>query len=253
MATQRRAQQHDDAHNTTGEQRTRQPANGILVVNAINGAATPGIWHLPQGNLSAGVFDYALFQAASGSDATTGSCARHSWCHRRRRLPRGLYQVLGRRRRTCYTVSAPRRCPRPSIRSSGPEIATYQAGLMQPITRQMGMQILGTLHERHGRNTHGGEHWRRERRPCGFGLGTLFGKGSNNRYQAFARRAPVAWSGGFQGGVDVWRGSILPGHRDAAGVYVAFANSTLPWSLLRPTPPTGYAPGPHWHTGPNAY
>jgi hypothetical protein len=33
--------------------------------------------------------------------------------------------------------------------------------------------------------------------------------------------------GGFQGGVDVWRGAFLPGHRDAAGVYLAAANSNV--------------------------
>jgi hypothetical protein len=36
----------------------------------------------------------------------------------------------------------------------GPEIATY--GVVQPIARRMGLQILGTLHERIG----GGEHRR---------------------------------------------------------------------------------------------
>jgi hypothetical protein len=122
----------------------------------------------------------------------------------------------------------------------GPEIATY--GVVQPIALQMGLQILGTLHERIGdtltmANT-GGE---------GAGLARsdwarFFGQGIDNRYQAFADPRASGWTGGFQGGVDVWRGSILPGHRDAAGVYVAFANSNIAVDgLVTNAAATGYA------------
>ena len=56
-------------YNTTrpGEPTT---ANGILVVNAINGATTaPGAFALAPGELRAGVFDYRLFQGGiTGSD-----------------------------------------------------------------------------------------------------------------------------------------------------------------------------------------
>ena len=35
---------------------------------------------------------------------------------------------------------------------------------------------------------------------------------------------PVA---GFQSGIDLWRGEWLPGHRDAAGIYVGYANANV--------------------------
>jgi hypothetical protein len=89
----------------------------------------------------------------------------------------------------------------------------------------------------------------------GAGLGRsdwarFFGQGIDNRYQAFADPRASGWTGGFQGGVDVWRGSILPGHRDAAGVYLAFANSNIAvGGLVTNAAATGYAQGrtpAHW-------
>ena len=48
-------------------------------------------------------------------------------------------------------------------------------------------------------------------------------RSSASRSTTAIRRSPirgrVAGLGGFQGGLDLWRGSFLPGHRDAAGVY----------------------------------
>jgi outer membrane autotransporter protein len=32
---------------------------------------------------------------------------------------------------------------------------------------------------------------------------------------------------GFQSGIDLWRGEWLPGHRDAAGIYVGYANANV--------------------------
>ena len=32
---------------------------------------------------------------------------------------------------------------------------------------------------------------------------------------------------GFQSGIDLWRGEWLPGHRDAAGIYFAYANANV--------------------------
>ena len=56
-------------HNTTGPGEPTT-ANGILVVNATNGATTaPGAFALAPGELRAGLFDYRLFQGGiSGSD-----------------------------------------------------------------------------------------------------------------------------------------------------------------------------------------
>ena len=134
----------------------------------------------------------------------------------------------------------------------GPEIAT--CGAVQPIARQMGLQILGTLHERIGdtltvANT-GGE---------GAGLARsdwarFWGKGSTTATRLLPIRAPAAGRAAFQGGVDLWRGAILPGHRDAAGVYVAFANSSIAVDgLVTNAAATGYTQVRTGTLGLNAY
>jgi Autochaperone Domain Type 1 len=219
-------------HNTTGPGEPTT-ANGIQVVSAINGATTAsGAFALAPGELRAGVFDYRLFQGGiTGSDP-------NSWFLRSTFLvppatpsavppaiPPALEPILSN---VLPPDPPPATLPPGLYPIIGPEIATY--GVVQPIARQMGMQILGTLHERIGdtltvANT-GGE---------GAGLARsdwarFFGQGIDNRYQAFADPRASGWTGGFQGGVDVWRGSTLPGHRDAAGVYVAFANSNIQWT-----------------------
>ena len=119
--------------------------------------------------------------------------------------------------------------------------------MVQPIARQMGLQTLGTLHQRIGdtltlANT-GGE---------GTGVARsdwarFFGQGIDNRYQAFADPRASGWMGGFQGGVDLLRSSFLPGHRDVAGVYIAFANSDINVNgLVTNAAATGYV---QTHTG----
>jgi hypothetical protein len=92
----------------------------------------------------------------------------------------------------------------------------------------MGLQTLGTMHQRIGdtltlANT-GGE---------GAGVARsdwarFFGQGIDNHYQqALADPRASGWMGGFQGGVDLLRTSFWPGHRDVAGVYIAFANGDI--------------------------
>ena len=174
-------------------------ANGILVVNTISGATTaPGAFTLDNPELRAGAFDYRLFQGGlNGSDP-------NDWFLRSSFIVPGQPGVF------------------PII---GPELATD--GVVQPIARQMGLQTLGTLHQRIGdtltlANT-GGEgggvarsDWAR-----------FFGQGIDNSYQSLADPRASGWMGGFQGGVDLLRSSFLPGHRDVAGLYLAFANSDI--------------------------
>ena len=56
---------------------------------------------------------------------------------------------------------------------------------------------------------------------------------------------------GFRTGLDLWRGSLIPGHRDVAGVYFTYGNSNVDVSGLVTNPAaTAYvlrpatAPGP---------
>ena len=243
-------------YNTTGP---GEPtiANGIPVVNAINGATTaPGAFTLAPGELRAGVFDYRLFQGGiTGSDP-------NSWFLRSTFLvppatpsavPPAYLPGFGPTPSSVLPPDPPPATLPPGLYPIiGPEIATY--GVVQPIARQMGLQILGTLHERIGDTltlaSTGGE---------GTGLGRsdwarFFGQGIDNRYQAFADPRASGWTGGFQGGVDIWRGSVLPGHRDAAGVYIAFANSNIAVDgLVTNAAATGYAQSRTGTLGLNAY
>ena len=216
-------------------------ANGILVVNAISGATTaPGAFTLDNPELRAGAFDYRLFRGGlNGSDP-------NDWFLRSNFITGpGPVEPIG-------TSPPPDPLPPGVWPIIGPELATY--GVVQPIARQMGLQTLGTLHERIGdtltlANT-GGE---------GVGVARsdwarFFGQGIDNRYQAFADPRASGWTGGFQGGVDVWRGSLLPGHRDAAGVYVAFANSNIAVDgLVTNAAATGYVQSRTGTLGLNAY
>ena len=216
-------------------------ANGILVVNAISGATTaPGAFTLDNPELRAGAFDYRLFQGGlNGSDP-------NDWFLRSSFITGpGPVEPIG-------SSPPPEPLPPGVWPIIGPELATY--GVVQPIARQMGLQTLGTLHERIGdtltlANT-GGE---------GAGVARsdwarFFGQGIDNRYQAFADPRASGWTGGFQGGVDVWRGSFLPGHRDAAGIYAAFANSNIAVDgLVTNAAATGYVQSRAGTLGLNAY
>ena len=139
-------------HNTMGPGEPTT-ANGILVVNAINGATTaPGAFTLAPGELRAGVFDYRLFQAGiTGSDP-------NSWFLRSTFLvpaatpsamPPAYLPAFGPTPSNVLPPDPPPATLPPGLYPIlGPEIATY--GVVQPIARQMGLQILGTLHERIG-------------------------------------------------------------------------------------------------------
>jgi outer membrane autotransporter protein len=171
-------------------------SNGILVVQTTS--TTPTAFTLDNPELRAGAYDYRLFLGGlNGSDPT-------DWFLRSTFVgtsPPGLFPIIG------------------------PELATD--GVVQPIARQMGLQTLGTMHERIGdtltlANT-GGD---------GAGVARsdwvrFFGQGIDNRYQAFADPQSSGWMGGLQGGIDLLRASFWPGHRDVAGVYLAYANSDI--------------------------
>jgi outer membrane autotransporter protein len=54
--------------------------------------------------------------------------------------------------------------------------------------------------------------------------GRFFGQTINNRYSAFADPRASGNMGGFQGGVDLMRGSLIAGHSERAGLYGAYGN-----------------------------
>ena len=122
-------------------------ANGIQVVSAVSGATTsPGAFSLANPELRAGAFDYRLFRGGvSGSP--------NDW------FLRSDFHVGGgdpSARAGGDAASEPPLPPNPPPDPLppgphpiiGPELATY--GVVQPLARQLGLSILGTLDDRRG-------------------------------------------------------------------------------------------------------
>ena len=234
--------------------------NGIAVVQAINGGTTaPGAFMLPPGELRGGAFDYDLFRGGvSGSPndwflrsdfvvpptgppgtippgtippgttppgttppGTTPPGTTPPGAIPPGAIPPGPLPPVT----TLPTDPPPAPLPPGVYPIIGPELATD--GVVQPIARQMGLTMLGTLHERIGDTLTvenagaDAEGWGRS------GWARFFGQQIDNRYQAFADPSVSGRLFGVQAGFDIWRGSFIPGHRDATGVYFAYGNAAM--------------------------
>jgi outer membrane autotransporter protein len=224
-------------------------ANGILLVHAINGAATaPGSFVLASGELRVGDVDYDLLRGSVDASApndwflrsdftigppTPGQPAPGS-------LPSGPLPP-----EPILPADAP-----PQVLSSGtypitgPELATY--GVVQPLARQLGLATLGTLNDRAGDSYGSGNSpcaatstpaVRQDSgvQPattvagCGFGWpssawGRVFGQSFDNHYRAFADPRADGHLGGLEAGLDLLRGSLFAGQDERAGLYFAYGN-----------------------------
>lgn len=219
--------------------------NGILVVNAVGGATTaPGAFALA-GEARAGAFDYDLFRGGLGASDPQDWFLRSTFIVPPEPsppdpvppgptpppdpLPPGVYPIIG------------------------PELATY--GVVQPLARQLGVAILGTLDDRVG-DTYQPDGCAvasaaapsaetpavdlptgkpaavptRKPGPAPCPLfapsvwGRFFGQTIDNHYQAFADPRASGDMGGFQGGVDLLRGSLIAGQYERAGLYGAYGD-----------------------------
>jgi len=222
--------------------------NGIPVVNAVSGATTaPGAFALPAGELRAGAFDYDLFRGGASV------ASQNDWFLRSDfvvplvplgpSLPSNSPSVplvpLGP-----SLPSTPPPNPLPpgvAFPIIGPELATY--GVVQPLARQLGLSILGTLDDRMG-DTYQPDGCAvapavapdslptrkpgPASAPCPLfspsAWGRFFGQTIDNHYQAFADPRASGNMGGFQGGVDLLRGSLIAGHYERAGLYGAYGD-----------------------------
>ena len=202
-------------------------ANGILVVNAINGATTaPGAFTLSNAELRAGAFDYRLFRGGvSGSP--------DDWFLRS----------------TFIEPPVPPVPPTPPVPPSpiiGPELATY--GVVQPLARQLGVAILGTLDDRAGATyqpdcsvaapapeatgvdlpPHKSLPTKKAVAACPLfspsAWGRFFGQTFDNHYQSLADPRANGNMGGFQGGIELLRGSLIAGHSERAGLYGGYGD-----------------------------
>ena len=220
-----------------------ETTNGIPVVNAISGATTtPGAFALPAGELRAGAFDYDLLRGG------ISGASPNDWFLRS--------DFVGAPTTPEPPVTPPVVLPIPPFPADpppnplppgvafpiiGPELATY--GVVQPLARQLGLSILGTLDDRVG-DTYEPDGCAvapgvasaaaetsavdlptkkpaavptRKPGPAPCPLfspsvwGRFFGQTIHNNYQAFADPSANGDLGGFQGGIDLLHGSLIAG------------------------------------------
>ncbi len=218
-----------------------ETVNGIQVVSAVGGATTaPGAFALSAGELRAGAFDYDLLRGG------VSGASPNDW------FLRSGFALVPIGPSTPLVPLVPIGAPLPSTPPPnplppgiefpiiGPELATY--GVVQPLARQLGLSILGTLDDRMG-DTYEPDGCAvapavaPDSLPTRKGLalascplfapslwGRFFGQTLDNHYQAFADPRASGNLGGFQGGIDLLRGSLLAGHYDRAGLYGAYGD-----------------------------
>jgi outer membrane autotransporter protein len=129
----------------------------------------------------------------------------------------------------------------------GPRLSAY--GVVQPLSRQLGQTMLGTLHERVGNSLtqpdaalRGASGLALGNTPVASDTAPRIGGGTGgwapaawgrvigvqiaDHLQAYADPRANGRIVGFEAGLDLWRGSVLgDGHRDVAGVYVGYLNA----------------------------
>jgi outer membrane autotransporter protein len=268
-----------------------ETTNGILVVNAINGATTaPGAFTLANPELRAGAFDYDLFRGGVGGASPNDWFLRSSFTGGGGGVPLPIPP---------FPSDPPPNPLPPNVLFPiiGPELAAY--GVVQPLARQLGLSILGTLDDRVG-DTYEPDGCAvapvvapaaatpavdlPTRKPAAVptkkpGLapcplfspsvwGRFFGQTVHNRYSAFADPRADGNLGGFQGGIDLLRGPLIPGGYDRAGLYGAYGdvNSDVTGLVTNPAATayvltrTGsmnldaWSAGGYWtHTGPGGW
>jgi outer membrane autotransporter protein len=201
-------------------------ANGIVVVQAINGGTTaPGTFSL-SGPVEAGAFSYMLFR---GSVDASGP---QNWY-----LRSTLNCAVVPDDPACLTPPQPTP-PGPVIPDFRPAVPLYAA--LSPLATQYGFSSLGTLHERMGDpyamvDPAGGAPaaratpavYLKAAPPAGPATdspaiwGRLLGEVGKRDNNSFLSAGPdYTWDfGGLQSGFDLWRREGHDGARDHAGVY----------------------------------
>jgi fibronectin-binding autotransporter adhesin len=262
-------------------------ANGILLVQAINGATTaPGAFALAFGELRAGDADYDLFRGSVDASAPSDWFLRSDFVVGPP-IPGPVPPGPLPPEPILPPDAPPEILPPGTYPIIGPELATY--GVVQPLARQLGLATLGTLNDRLGDSYADGNAPCAAASPpasrqatgtpatsgtgCGFGglssaWARLFGQSFENHYRAFADPRADGQLAGFQAGLDLLHGSYLAGQYERAGLYVAYGNLDADAKGLVTNPAaTGYelihtghvnldawSGGAYWtHTGPGGW
>ena len=228
--------------------------DGILVVQVLDPPrSAPGVFALSVPELRAGAFDYDLFHGGVGGSNPADWFLRSTFMAPE--LPGEVVPPETTTPLPPVTTLPPTPPPNPlppgvAFPIIGPELATY--GLVQPLARQLGLSILGTLDDRVGdtyepdgcaiappAETSSVDLPTRKSvglptrkgpalAPCPLFApsvwGRFFGQTIHNHYQAFADPSANGDLGGFQGGIDLLRGSLIAGHYDRAGLYGAYGD-----------------------------
>jgi outer membrane autotransporter protein len=234
--------------------------DGILVVQVLDPArSADGAFKLASHELRAGEFDYRLFHGGIGGSNPGDWFLRNDFVVGPPVVPPGQPptvpptgdneaeppQVV-----PPDTVLPPNPPPTPLppgvFPIIGPEIATY--GVVQPLARQLGLAILGTLDDRvgdtyepapapaptttipSGISKEGGKEVVAPPPPVAAARwvfapsvwSRFFAQGVDTHYRAFADPSASGNLWGFQLGVDLLRGSLIAGHYERAGLYGAF-------------------------------
>jgi outer membrane autotransporter protein len=227
-------------------------SNGILVVNAINGATTtPGTFALANGELRAGAFDYDLFRGGLNPTNSPNDWFLRSAFNGPLGPPGPEPPIIPPIPPILPPAPPPDPLP-PGVLFPiiGPELATYD--VVQPLARQLGLSILGTLDDRVGdtyepdgcavapaavtpavdlptRKPAALPTRKAGPAPCPLFApsvwGRFFGQTINNNYAAFAAPHASGNLGGFQGGIDLLRGSLFAGQYERAGLYGAYGDA----------------------------
>lgn len=228
-------------------------ANGIPVVEAINGATTDTEKFSLATEVRGGAFDYYLFRGGQFGSSPEDWFLRSDFVvgpgGEPEEPPGGGEPeppiLQGGDLEDLPLDPPPSVLPPGEYAILGPEIATYS--VVQPLARQLGLTMLGTMHERIGDTL----------TDAGGGTGSdgisrsawvrMFGQQVDNHYLTYTDARANGHLLGVQAGLDLWRGSFLPDHHDTAGVYFAYGNGNVDVDgLVTNAEATGYVLS---HTG----
>lgn len=186
----------------TGGPGAQTVADGIPLVQVTGGGTTTTDAFTLGQRVAAGAYEYLLFRG--------GSSDPNDWFLRS--------HLIG-------TPTEPAAPSGPDIPLYRPEVPLYAP--VPAIARQMGLSTLGTLHERVGEE----ENLRGlpESRAYANGVwGRVFGERVSNHWNGTVDTSATGNLIGFQTGFDILRRTTDSGHRDHAGVYVAYTDFDSP-------------------------
>jgi outer membrane autotransporter protein len=198
----------------TGGPGAETVSNGILVVQAINGATTTAnAFSLAGGRVTAGAFDYVLFRGG----VSPGS--QDSWFLR-------SSLVAPPTPETPTPTPAPGSPPLPTPVPGAPPIPLFDPevplkSVVPSVARTLGLVTLGTFNERQGDQLL----LRGDDLRVG-GWGRVFGQQTREHFAQGAQPDFDGTFAGFQAGADLLRWESSNGHRDHIGFYVAEARAS---------------------------